>query len=314
MSVQLFRFALLVAVGMGAMSASPGKAIAQGNAAPNTAKIDAYVACINRLSERSHDSRRRYFSWVGKQGPTGKERIIYGLYTIYDTKDCKNGVEKANALEPRDEALEAAANAYVLAVTTLEPLLQEADDYYSQENYKDDRMAKGKALHPQLVAAWRAFASADETLRLAVDVIQEKHSERRIAHLAASEGKSANYYAETLMLTAKRLLRHLNVAEPSMKMIGPSLANYEEQVKGAEAYLKENKQPRFGLFFMNTAKKYLESSKKLMRRVRDKVPYSTGDQMLLRSGGGAWMVEGSPARVLRDYNEFVQSYNRGYRF
>ena len=54
-----------------------------------TEKLNAYVGCINRLSERSYESRTRYFSWVGKNGPTGKERIIYGTYTIYDTSDCK---------------------------------------------------------------------------------------------------------------------------------------------------------------------------------------------------------------------------------
>ena len=63
-----------------------------------TEKLNAYVGCINRLSERSYESRSRYFSWVGKNGPTGKERIIYGTYTIYDTSDCRKDVEKANAL------------------------------------------------------------------------------------------------------------------------------------------------------------------------------------------------------------------------
>src|ERR1041385_3829037 len=67
-----------------------------------TEKLNAYVGCINRLSERSYDSRKRYFSWVSKSGPTGRERIIYGTYTIYDTSDCRRNVEKANALEPRD--------------------------------------------------------------------------------------------------------------------------------------------------------------------------------------------------------------------
>ena len=47
-----------------------------------------------------------------------------------------------------------------------------------------------------------------------------------------------------------------------------------------------------------------------MRRIRDKVPCSQGDRMMLGSGGG-WMVEGSPARLLRDYNQLIESYNRG---
>ena len=106
-------------------------------------KVNAYVGCINRLSERAYESRTRYFSWVGKNGPTGKERIIYGTYTIYDTSACRKAVEKANTLEPRDAGLEAAASAYADAVSKLEPLLKEADDYYERQDYKDDGMAKG---------------------------------------------------------------------------------------------------------------------------------------------------------------------------
>ena len=153
-----------------------------------TEKMNAYVGCINRLSERSYNSRKRYFSWVSKNGPTGKERIIYGTYTIYDTSDCRKNVEKANALEPRDAALEAAASAYADAVSKLEPLLNEADDYYKQENYKDDKMAKGRALHPRLIAAWDAFASADKALRSNVETINDRRSAERLAAIEKQRG------------------------------------------------------------------------------------------------------------------------------
>jgi hypothetical protein len=138
--------------------------------------MNAYVGCINRLSERSYSSRSRYFSWANQNGPTGKERIIYGTYTIYDTSDCRKNVEQANTLEPRDAELEAAGSAYADAVSKLEPLLKEADDYYTQENYKDDKMAKGKAMHPRLVAAWDAFAKADKDLRKNVETINDKRA------------------------------------------------------------------------------------------------------------------------------------------
>ena len=29
------------------------------------------------------------------------------------------------------------------------------------------------------------------------------------------------------------------------------------------------------------------------------------------NAGSGWMVEGSPARLLRDYNQLIDSYNRG---
>ena len=62
--------------------------------------------------------------------------------------------------------------------------------------------------------------------------------------------------------------------------------------------------------FISNAKSFLTTAKQLMRRIRDKTPYSQGDRMML-AGGGGWMVDGSPPRLLRDYNQLIESYNRG---
>jgi hypothetical protein len=274
-----------------------------------TEKLNAYIGCINRLSERSYESRNRYFSWAARTGPTGKERIIYGTYTIYDTSDCKRNVEKANALEPRDTALEVAASAYVEAVMKLEPLLKEADDYYSQENYKDDRMAKGKALHPRLVAAWDAFAGADKALRGEVEAINDRRAAERLAEIRKSEGLTPRYYVQALMIDAKRVLRAEETDKPDLAAITQALNEYEELVKAAELVSRQDG-GKIGSMFIGNAKSFLTTAKQLMRRHRDKVPYSSGDRMMLNAGSG-WMVEGSPQRLLRDYNQLIDAYNRG---
>ncbi len=303
-------YSVIGAVGMlGANSAAPVSA----QAPTLTQKMNAYVGCINRLSARSFDSRARYFSWVGKNGPTGKERIIYGTYTIYDTSDCRRNVEKANALEPREAALEGAASAYVEAVTTLEPLLKEADDYYKQQDYKDDKMAKGRALHPRLVAAWDAFASADKMLRAGIDAIQDKRAVERLAEIERSEGRQARFHVEALMIGAKQVFRAQSADPPDAARITAALAEYEGMVKATEAYAEANKGSKISSGLVSSAKSFLVTAKLLMRRVRDKVPYSQGDRMMLNSGGG-WMVEGSPPRLTRDYNQLVDAYNRGSRF
>ncbi|HEY7232395.1 MAG TPA: YiiG family protein [Pseudolabrys sp.] len=288
-----------VAVGVAAQEPSPN------------AKLNAYVGCINRLSARAYDSRKRYFSWAARTGPTGKERIIYGTYTIYDTSDCKKNVEKANALEPHDAELEAAASAYAEAVGKLEPLLKEADDYYSQENYKDDRMAKGKALHPRLVAAWDTFATADEKLRNRVETINDKRSLEKLAAIEQSEGRKARYHVEALMIQAKRVVRTQDADKPNLAVLTQALNEYEGTVKSAEEF-SGNGAGKIGSMFISNAKSFLVTAKQLMRRIRDHVPYSSGDKMMLNAGSG-WMVEGSPQRLLRDYNQLVESYNRGAR-
>ena len=287
-------------------------AAAQGQTPPPaTEKLNAYVGCINRLSERSYQSRSRYFSWAGKDGPTGKERIIYGTYTIYDTSDCKKNVEKANALEPRDAALEAAATAYVEAVGQLEPLLKEADDYYTQQDYKDDKMAKGRALHPRLVAAWDAFASADQKLRGEVEAINDRRALEKLAAIEQSEGRQARYHVEALMIQAKRVLRTQDTDKPDLAAITQALSDYESIVKGAEQFSGAGGGGKIGSLFIGNAKSFLVTAKALMRSIRDHVPYSSGDKMMLGNAGSGWMVEGSPPRLLRDYNQLVDAYNRG---
>jgi hypothetical protein len=92
------------------------------------------------------------------------------------------------------------------------------------------------------------------------------------------------------------------------------LTGYEATVKGAEQFVGNafTDRTKIGSMFVNNAKSFLVTAKQLMRRLRDHVPYSQGDKMMLNSGGG-WMVEGSPPRLSRDYNQLVDAYNRGAR-
>ncbi|MCK9914447.1 YiiG family protein [Microbacteriaceae bacterium K1510] len=308
--IDLRTFALAGAVAGLAAALTPHTAAAQSGETPSmTQKLNAYIGCVNRLTGRAYDSRARYFSWAAKSGPTGKERIIYGTYTIYDTSDCAKNVEKANAMEPHDAELEAAATAYADAVGKLAPLLKEADDYYTQENYKDDKMAKGKALHPQLVAAWDAFSVADHRLRDGLEAIHDRRALEKLAEIEKSEGRQARYYVEALMIQAKRVERAAQKDNPDVAAVTAAINDYENDVKGAEQFTGPNAQ--IGSMFMSNAKSFLTTAKQLMRRTRDKVPYSSGERMMLNNQGAGWMVEGSPPRLMRDYNQLVDAYNRG---
>ena len=156
----------------------------------------------------------------------------------------------------------------------LEPLLKEADDYYTQENYKDDKMAKGRALHPRLVAAWDAFASADKALRGGVEAINDKRAVEKLAAIEASEGRKARYHVEALMIQAKRVLRAQDTAKPDVAAITQALNDYESTVKALEQLPGADDGAKIGSFFIGNAKSFLTTAKQLMRRIRDKVPYS----------------------------------------
>ena len=177
--------------------------------------------------------------------------------------------------------------AYAKAVSKLEPLLKEADDYYTQQDYKDDKMAKGKALHPRLVAAWDAFESADQKLRSGVEAINDQRALEKLAAIEQSEGKQARYHVEAMMIQAKRVLRAEDADKPDLAEITQALNDYESTVKGAEQFTGSGGGAKIGSFFMSNAKSFLVTAKALMRRIRDHVPYSAGDKMMLSNAGAA---------------------------
>jgi Protein of unknown function (DUF3829) len=281
-------------------------------------KLQPYIACINRLSERAYQSQRRYIDWAGKGAALNtKAKNILGLYEIYDPADCAKGVEASNAAEPRHPALEAAGTGYVTSVLALQAILKTANDYYDQGNYKDDKMAGGKDLHPKLLTAFQSFDTADSTLR---GIVETLNDEKQIAGLAAiekREGRNARYLIEVLMIKAKSLVRAETNADDKkvdIAHITEAVATYETALKDLEDYASKNPKEKVGSMFTGNAKSYLISAKELMRRLRDKVPYSQGERMILSQPNAGWMVQGSQPRVLREYNQLIETYNRNINF
>jgi len=277
-------------------------------------KLQAYIACLNDFSGRAFSSRTRYFSWAAESGPTGKETVIYGTYTISDPGKCSKDVATANAAAPHDKELEAAGTGYAESLTALAPLLKEADDYYHQENYKDDAMAKGKALHPKLVAAWSSFAAADDTLRSIVERLNDEATQQELAEVEKKEGRTAHFMVLNIMATAKKVTRvELDQENPDPNKIQPALDALDKATQELDQYAEAHKdEAGFATSqILRTSKDLVTAAKKFMRRVRDKTPFSHGEQMMMSSGAG-WTVDGAPAAVGKDYNELVDAFNRSH--
>lgn len=106
-------FAAAIALGLQsvvalAQQAAPTPSL--GLASISDAELDRYVAKSNGVvgllnaSLRGEESWNRYLSWVDvKRGPTGKERIIYGLYSVGSS--AKDAIEKARKSAAADPAL-----------------------------------------------------------------------------------------------------------------------------------------------------------------------------------------------------------------
>lgn len=276
-------------------------------------RMEAAIACINRLSERAFDSRDRYLDWAGnKPKMKNKPRNVLGLYTIYETDDCAKGVAEAKAVLPAHADLDRTSAAYVVAVQALDPLLKEADDYYEQENYRDDKFAKGKEMHPRLLAAWDVFKTADTELR---DIVGRISDERQVAELARIEkeqGRNERYLMMNAFLQAKALMKleaNVDMSKMDLPKVQAQLAVYEQAVRDLEDFAAKQ-DGKVDSFYISSAKDVLVTGKALMRRVRDKEPFSAGDKMMLSNPGAGWMVDGSQPRLIKDYNQLVDNFNR----
>ncbi|MFZ6745617.1 YiiG family protein [Undibacterium sp. JH2W] len=288
-----------------------------GNAAAKSAeasssKLQDYIACYNKLDGDGHRSIARYRSWVKDmdKGPSGKESVVYGLYKIDvdDIAKCKASFAKPAAAQGK---LDAAATAYIDSLTELGALVTDAEVYYSRENYKDDAFAKGKKLHAPLADAMKRFEEKSAVFSDEIEVENDKVLDAEMQQLEKTEGRQLPYLQMALMSKAKQLVRLIAEESFDAAAAGQLLAEYESLTDEAIAYAKKNKESTASGWssLERATEDYRKAAKERVRRIRDKVPYSEGDKMMLKPGSG-WMVEGSQEKVSKAYNALIEASNR----
>lgn len=285
--------------------------------------------CLNRFDQAVGRSRGRYLQWVQSEerGPTGRERNVYGLYQISgDPSACQTAIQTSNAAPPASPELQAAATAYGAALTEVIAKVNEAYPYYERENYRDDGFERGRAMHAGLMAAFNAFRVASQELDDRVNTANRGITERRIARMASDPRRAVQVLVE----------RHLLLADDTLKTIhdwnverghltGIDVEALTAQVTQLET-LTDQLTAAIGAgqgtasvdatsghwlsSYASNASELLTQAKGVMRRVRDNESFSRGEMMTLGSGGGAWMVDAAPPRMVREYNEMIDQYNR----
>ncbi|MGA9334701.1 MAG: DUF3829 domain-containing protein [Rudaea sp.] len=280
-------------------------------------KIGYYIDCINDHSNDVFKTRAMYFSWMKdpKHGPTGRERFVYGLYTLDDSKDCRAGIARAASLLPAEPKVEHSAAKWIAALDELEPVAAEAHSYYDLKDYKDDDMRKGKALHPQLMKAFARFEAANDDLYAQVVAVRDGLDQRRLQRLAADPTRHATYLLAVLSDEAKRISRltdRVGSKNFDQQAYSTTVQAYEKAYFAVDTYRKQHpddkRQAFGGLLVMGPAMDLLKSAKALGRRARDGFRYGAGDRMFIEAGNGE-LVEGHPKQVIDKYNTFISAMN-----
>jgi len=292
-------------------SKEENKQSVQLNDTGEIAKINIYVDAMNRESGRVMDSYNHYCSWLvnPENGPTGKEDIIYGLYTIYDPSDfvaSMNAIEKSG---PALSGIDDKAKRYKKSLVIMNAVLFEVNHYYEQENYKDDAMAQGKQMHKGLMDAFKDYFDKDADLRKAIkdwfiDYDKTEKGEHNTAYYEPSKNLMliGEGMVDKLHLSDVKLIQEINL-KPFNEDIKLFENNYLKLSRFETQDMNEMVKPIFSFYLMR-ASEFLSASKALMRRVRDNIPYSD-DEL----NSACWLVAGSHWDMIDHYNDLVDSFN-----
>ncbi|HMQ04122.1 MAG TPA: YiiG family protein [Pyrinomonadaceae bacterium] len=270
-------------------------------------KTNYYISdCYNRYSNRIVESHNRYASWIKdvEQGPTGKERIVYGLYDVTgDGSDCEKALESAKGLEPSMPELDAASDAYLVALKQAIAAIRDIYPYYEQEDYKDDGFAKGKAAHSGLMEAFRDFKTANTAFASQVDRLEDEVAEKEFERLT-DDGRTSEAVVVETGIKAKKiknLLQQKEFEKITADELNPLIEEFGETV---ERLKTENSKPSANLY-TSACDEFTKASKEMMRRIRDGKKFTDIERRQIAMGAG-WMVEGSPAKVIKAYNDMIQ--------
>jgi hypothetical protein len=276
------------------------------------AKLNGYIECSNRHSNRALQSRNRYLSWLrsAEQGPTGREDIVYGLYTLYDPADCVAAIAAAAAQAPDLPPVEEAAARYAAALRELKRVTDEANDYYELEDYRDDGFAKGKQMHAVLMQAFAEFEAASDALTDGVAGLKRGLIERELARLREDPARQRDYAAELLLFRAREMvdIGAVRQDELDLEAFQASVAAYEEAYRIAMKYENDvGAEKALPSTVLSTARELLKTGKAYVRRARDGFRYDSGEQMFLEDSPE--MVEGHPAQLVQEFNQLIDWSN-----
>ena len=305
--------ALKAVASAAAGSQAPAISSEEDKDAQLSAKLGEYIGCMNGTSKRVVDSRNRYLSWIAdeKVGPTGKERNIYGLYDI-NANTCLPNLDRAKAMQPSLPELESAAAEYRKALEELDPLVKQADKYYDQKDYKDDKLAKGKALHPQLMNGFAKFEQVSKGFEDRVTALNDGVNTRQFVRLEQDPTRRLQYLSQKSLNEAKALIKLTDIAELKeldLQKYDVAVQTYDKALTALEQYADAHKaEVDKALMFssyLSNSQTFLKSAKELLRRKRDNKDFNKE----FFSKSSPTMVEGHPAQVVETYNRMIGDSN-----
>ncbi|MBW2734261.1 MAG: DUF3829 domain-containing protein [Deltaproteobacteria bacterium] len=279
-------------------------------------KMNPYVDALNGASAQLFKARKRYFAFAHPQkGPDCSVGYrVKAPGKLFSVSRYVKNIKKAKKARPRLRELEKAGVLYIAALAKAEKIMEQVDTYYKSRAYKKDNCAKGKALHPKLMAVWAEFLKGDRAIRNFLDKQQIKRDEQQLKEIKRKYGKRLRYYHRAGVSEAKKLLMlfksQFRQKTPDLAAVKAACDKFETLAKGIAATQKQYKKDAQKCMFHAFARHpqhFLQAARAVVSTFESKRKFSKSELGRLRS------VRGSIPYLFDRYNQLVKASN-GVRF
>ncbi len=238
-------------------------------------KLNLYVECTNRSTERMYESWKRYVEHIDEKVGTPRSKsgrpFLYKIDSEIDP--CKKAVDEGPGLQPPLPEIEKAMADYYTAAADFAAHTTALYAYYEGEDYKDDSWAKGKEIAPKFLAAFTAFDKASRELSQHVDTKKDEADAKMLVLIESREGKKIHWHSENVIIAAKAFVRCATQKNVKAETCEASFKTLDDAQAGFRTYYDANKAESDKVFWMSSFEgsisTYWNESKKLMRALRD---------------------------------------------
>ncbi|HLJ62657.1 MAG TPA: DUF3829 domain-containing protein [Stellaceae bacterium] len=282
-------------------------------------KLGPIIECINNADnplQGNFDKYRRLVEEIKKDPKAGHLTFLNGFDTDSNYigakvwKQCADTFDEAAGIAPRIGDLDQAVKHYATAIRAFIPLAPEVDNYYKQEDYKDDKWAKGKALDEKLAPLMAQIEIASGGIRKAVLRETNAIRDRELTQVEAKSGKGFEWHTLHYMIEARKTQEAFAAVmesdKPSAaefgKAIEPLQKAYDDAVAYAGAHEEELKPTPGGhlpgwAYIKLYARDYLAKAKDLRRKLEGDNPNPS-------------LINSTAESLVHTYNGLVDGYNQ----
>ncbi len=216
------------------------RAAAEANDEAVREKLAPIIQCINNsdfVLQRTFVQYRRLLEDIKRYGSGSMSGGGFkdGDPGLANSLKCADGLDQAVKASPKIDDLDRAASDYATAIHAFVPIATEADRYYGQNDYKDDKWAKGRDLDQKLQPLIAKLEEASDGLHAGVKRELKSLRQRQLAALEAKSGRNLRWHAENFMIVAREMLDTIE-ENPTVAAIAPAIERTQKAYDDAQAY------------------------------------------------------------------------------